>query len=108
MNILALAAYERARRALRGECEPNSRPKVVRTNISNKVSENKAKCARWVLVLVSFDKIKKDRQKRSLWSGGSYQIRTTVFLWFFLLLCNRKLLDLIASFAVIFVISEVG
>jgi len=32
--------------ALRGECELDSRPEVVGTKISNKVSESKAKCAR--------------------------------------------------------------
>ena len=68
MNILTLAAYERARRALRGECEPDSRPNLVRTNVSYSKSANKVNCVRWVLVLVSFDKIKKDRQKRSFWS----------------------------------------
>ena len=40
VNILALAAYERARRALRGECEPNSRAGKMRTNISNEPSAN--------------------------------------------------------------------
>ena len=40
VNILTLAAYERARRALRGECEPNSRAGKMRTNISNKPSAN--------------------------------------------------------------------
>ena len=40
MNILTLAAYERARRALRGECEPNSRAGKMLTNISNKPSAN--------------------------------------------------------------------
>ena len=40
MNILTLAAYERARRALRGECEPNSRAGKMRTNISNEPSAN--------------------------------------------------------------------
>ena len=39
-NILTLAAYERARRALRGECEPNSRAGKMRTNISNEPSAN--------------------------------------------------------------------
>ena len=68
VNILTLAAYEQAQRALRGECEPNSRTKWVRTNINNKVSENKARCVRWVLVLASFDKMKKTVKKRSFWS----------------------------------------
>ena len=40
VNILTLAAYERARRALRGECEPNSRAGKMRTNISNEPSAN--------------------------------------------------------------------
>ena len=40
LNILTLAAYERARRALRGECEPNSRAGKMRTNISNEPSAN--------------------------------------------------------------------
>ena len=43
MNILTLAAYEQTRRALRGECEPNSRLSKVRTNIRNKQSADKAK-----------------------------------------------------------------
>ena len=68
MNILTLAAYKRARRALRGECEPNSRPNLVRTNINKKASENKARCARWVLVLASFDRMKKRPSKTVFWS----------------------------------------
>ena len=63
-NILTLAAYERARRALRGVCEPNSRLKVVRTNISDKVSENKAKCARWVRGRTASTKQKKRKGPR--------------------------------------------
>ncbi len=42
-NILTLAAYEQARRALRGECELNSRQGKVRTNISDKQSANIAR-----------------------------------------------------------------
>ncbi len=42
-NILTLAAYEQARRALRGECEPNSRQGKERTNISDKQSANIAR-----------------------------------------------------------------
>ena len=39
-KILTLAAYKQARRALRGECEPNSRAGKMRTNISNEPSAN--------------------------------------------------------------------
>ena len=64
MNILTLAAYKRARRALRGECEPNSRPILVRTNINKKASENKARCARWVRALTDSTKRKKTQTTR--------------------------------------------
>ena len=68
MNILTLAAYERARRALRGECEPNSRAGKMRTNISNEPSANIVKMREVCSRPRRLRQNKKDRQKRSFWS----------------------------------------
>ena len=68
MNILTLAAYERARRALRGECEPNSRAGRMRTNISNEPSANIVKMREVCSRPRRLRQNKKDRQKRSFWS----------------------------------------
>ena len=63
-----LAAYERARRALRGECKPNSRAGKVRTNISNEPSANIVKMREVCSRPRRLRQNKKDRQKRSFWS----------------------------------------
>ena len=63
MNILTLAAYERARRALRGECEPNSRTGKMRTNISNEPSANIVKMREVGSRPRRLRQNKKDRQK---------------------------------------------
>ena len=73
MNILTLAAYERARRALRGECEPNSRAGKMRTNISNEPSANIVKMREVGSRPCRLRQNKKDRQKNGLFgrSGGT-------------------------------------
>ena len=72
VNILTLAAYERARRALRGECEPNSRAGKMRTNISNEPSANTVKMREVGSRPRRLRQNKKDRQKNGLFGrrGG--------------------------------------